>query len=95
MREVFGDAFVLPIMDPSLPTISDLEKKISFLEHRMNILKDQGFNLNVEMMQAQKSVRSSEMELMNAQTAKEQASRKCEKIQLNIQRAKLGLSLRE
>jgi chromosome segregation ATPase len=95
MREVFGDTFVSPIMNPSLPTISDLEKEISSLEVRMKNLQDRDFNLNVEIMQAQMSVRTSETELMNARTEKEKASRECEKIQRNIQRAKLGLSLRE
>jgi chromosome segregation ATPase len=95
MREVFGDAFVSPTMNPSLPTISDLEREFSSLNDRMNFLQNQRSNVDIEIMQAKKSLRTLETELMNARTAEEQARLECKNIQLNIQRVKLDFSLRK
>jgi septation ring formation regulator EzrA len=95
MREVFGDAFVLPNMNPSLPTISDLEKEYSSLMDRMKILHDQQSDVHIKIMQAQTTLRTLENERMNAKTAEEKALSECKSIQLNIQRVKLGFSLRK
>jgi chromosome segregation ATPase len=95
MREVFGDAFVLPNMNPSLPTISDLEKEYSSLMVRMKILHDQQSDVHIKIMQAQMTLRTLETELMNAIRAEEKALSECKSIQLNIQRVKLGFSLRK
>jgi chromosome segregation ATPase len=95
MREVFGDAFVLPNMNPSLPTISDLEKEYSSLMDRMKILLDQQSDVHIKIMQAQTTLRTLETELMNAIRAEEKALLECKSIQLNIQRVKLGFSLRK
>jgi len=95
MREVFGNAFVLPNMNPSLPTISDLEKEHSSLMDRMKILHDQQSDVHIKIMQAQTTLRTLENERMNAITAEEKALSECKSIQLNIQRVKLGFSLRK
>lgn len=94
MRLVFGDAFVSP-MNSSLPTISDLEISLSIHEDKMKVLQQRIEQLSEQISNSERSIRKIHTDLMNAETAKNEAVIEIEKIKRNIWREKFYLSPRE
>ena len=93
MKKAFGPQFTLPTTDLSLPTIDDLQAQISELRR---VIALENFKLQparYEEVSEKKSLLDSlNAELKEAAKIKEQSLKQIEKIQLNIQLKKLGLT---
>lgn len=93
MKKAFGPQFTLPTTDLSLPTIDDLQAQISELR---KVIALENFKLQparYEEVSEKKSLLDTlNTELKEAAKIKEQSLKQIEKIQLNIQLKKLGLT---